>query len=183
MSVSLLAAVAADLGFLLPWIRAFYEEESIAFDETRARSAVAQLMGDERLGHVCVVLLDLKPIGYLVLIRSFILEFGGPQLYVDELYISPEARGRGHAKVALEEVEKIARTQGIKVLRLEVSENNARALSLYCKAGYERHARCTMTKILPTTPNADSATDPQRGKPDMQSAHATTTPPAKLPVP
>lgn len=175
MQASLRAASAADLGILIPWIQAFYAEEGIVFHETRTRSALAQLMGNERLGNLCVIFSGSEPIGYLVLIRSFILEFGGPQFFVDELYLCPEARGRGHARAALVEVEKIARSQGIAVLRLEVNDNNARALSLYRKAGYERHARCTMTKIL-TLDDVASSEPLQRS---TRSAHASTIPPAK----
>ncbi len=89
-----------------------------------------------------------RAIGYLVAIQSFILEFGGRQTFLDELYISEEWRGRGYGRLALAAVEDFARKSGCRALRLEVAHTNMRALNMYARAGFERHDRYTMTKVL-----------------------------------
>jgi ribosomal-protein-alanine acetyltransferase len=52
--------------------------------------------------------------------------------------VSPSHRRRGVGLFLLESLEKISRMRKVKESRLEVRENNAQALSLYAKAGYER---------------------------------------------
>lgn len=73
--------------------------------------------------------------GYVLLARTWSQEGGGETLWVDELYILPQYRGRGLGKFVFarlkEEFPDTAR------IRLEVQPENARAQHLYRRLGYE----------------------------------------------
>lgn len=57
------------------------------------------------------------------------------------LAVAADARGRGHAKALLAAVEREARRQGARGLRLEVKPANAAAVDLYEKAGFRCFGR------------------------------------------
>jgi len=54
--------------------------------------------------------------------------------------VSARARGRGVAKALLAAVERSAHARGCRRLRLEVRQDNAAAIALYERAGYQRFA-------------------------------------------
>jgi GNAT superfamily N-acetyltransferase len=142
------AAAEADLPVLLPMIREFYAEEQIRFEESVTRSALEELLANPALGAVFLLQCDNAPAGYLLITRGFILEFGGKQIVLDELYLQPSYRGRGFGGEALGFVEQLCRESGVEVLRLEATLGNERALALYRRNGLVQHDRCTMTKLL-----------------------------------
>lgn len=55
---------------------------------------------------------------------------------VKRLYVSPEARGLGVAKLLMDKLEENAITDGISIIRLETGEKLAAAVVLYKSRGY-----------------------------------------------
>ena len=142
------SAAPSDLEPLLALIEHFYEEEQIPFVRETSRDAVEQLLGDPALGRIWLIESEGRSAGYLVGIFGFILEFGGRQVFLDELYIVPEFQRRGFGTAALHFLEDESRQLGARVLRLEVTRTNSQALALYLKRGFELHDRQTMSKRL-----------------------------------
>lgn len=60
-----------------------------------------------------------------------------PLLNVHDFAVVPEARGRGVAKLMLEEIEQFAQEKGCCKLTLEVLEGNSRAIKVYHDFGFE----------------------------------------------
>ncbi|WP_426455140.1 N-acetyltransferase family protein [Paenibacillus sp. S-38] len=57
---------------------------------------------------------------------------------LNDLYVRPEARGRGAAALLLEAAERLARESGAKGLQLETAPDNLTAQRLYERMGYVR---------------------------------------------
>jgi ribosomal protein S18 acetylase RimI-like enzyme len=148
MSLKFEVATAADLPLLLALVAEFYAEEQIAFNESATRRAIGELLGNPPLGALFLLRCDAAPAGYLLITHGFILEFGGRQMVLDELYLRPGFRGRGLGAEALAFAEQHCRANGVEVLRLEATLSNERALALYRQKGFVEHDRCTMTKLL-----------------------------------
>jgi putative acetyltransferase len=56
---------------------------------------------------------------------------------IKRMFVRPEARGQGIARLLLEGLEREARERGIAVMRLETGTLQAEARSLYESAGYQ----------------------------------------------
>ena len=84
-------------------------------------------------------------------IRSFV-EQGGRFVLLDELYLTPAARGRGWGRQALALARDWAIVEGASVMRLEVNHHNARAKALYLSEGYRDDERDILTLPLAATP-------------------------------
>jgi len=88
-------------------MRELYEHEGIPFDRKVASDALSGLLQTPSLGDVQLMLEDEEIVGYFVLTFGYSLEFRGRFLFLDQMYIRDDYRGRGLGREALEAVEKI----------------------------------------------------------------------------
>ena len=75
-----------------------------------------------------------KILGYGMVAKSFSTEFGKPCMWIEDLYLKEEARGLGLGSKFLHFV---AEKYPEAILRLEVEEENERAIKTYRKCGFE----------------------------------------------
>ena len=73
-------------------------------------------------------------LGYAMLAKSFSTEFGKPCIWIEDLYLKPEARGKGIGAQFFTEIEQ--KYPGV-LFRLEAEEENVPAVRLYKKMGFE----------------------------------------------
>ena len=76
---------------------------------------------------------DNKIIGYTMLAKSFSTEFGKPCIWVEDLYIIKEYRGKKLGELILSFIDE---KYPHHLKRLEVEEENERAVKLYKRCGY-----------------------------------------------
>lgn len=72
--------------------------------------------------------------GYAMLAKSFSTEFGKMCIWIEDIYFKPECRGMGIGSRFIEFVKDKYHNA---VLRLEVEEENERAVRVYKKGGFE----------------------------------------------
>ncbi len=72
--------------------------------------------------------------GYGMIANSFSTEFGKPCCWIEDIYIREPYRGNGIGGAFLQH---IIETHPEAVIRLEVEEENQRAVHVYRKAGFE----------------------------------------------
>ena len=85
-------------------------------------------------------------LGYGVLCAGFSLEQGGAFGLIDELFLKPQARGRGLGRAMLETLARHAGDRGWATVRLEVNRHNAAARRMYLAAGFRDEARDLLTR-------------------------------------
>lgn len=119
--------------------RSLYEEDpaSKPVPDAHHRRTLAVLRASPVRGRA-VVLEEGGVIGYALLAACWSNELGGEVLIVDELYVAPEHRSRGHARAL---IEALMRGEGPwpgkpVALELEVTPDNARARALYERLGF-----------------------------------------------
>ena len=71
--------------------------------------------------------------GYAMIAKSFSTEFGKPCIWIEDLYIKKEYRGLGIGSKFLEFIE---RNYADSIIRLDVEEENERAVKVYEKSGF-----------------------------------------------
>ena len=93
-------------------------------------------------GHALYAIMDAEqPVGFLHLGSR-----GAGRDWIEEIYVQPERRGKGLASEAIRLVEGMIREGGSDAAYIEVAANNAEAIGLYHKLGYDRLALVVLRK-------------------------------------
>lgn len=77
---------------------------------------------------------DGEVLGYSMIAKSFSTEFGKSCIWIEDIYVKEEYRGR---KIATEFFGFIEERYPRAIFRLEAEEENERAIALYKKCGFE----------------------------------------------
>jgi ribosomal protein S18 acetylase RimI-like enzyme len=145
--VSIRVATFDDLPLLVAFSGALNAHESIHITEIELDDGLRQLLADPRLGTVFVIEDRGTSVGYALCAYSFDLEFRGMEAWLTELFVADDARGRGLATTALEQIQTELRARGVKALHLQVRPDNP-AVALYDRLGFSRVPRLVMTRRL-----------------------------------
>jgi ribosomal protein S18 acetylase RimI-like enzyme len=77
-----------------------------------------------------------RAVGVFLANRIVSVEKGGETLWIEELYVTPEARRSGVARTMLSHVRDHARRRGLRAFDLEVVPTQAAAFALYRSLGF-----------------------------------------------
>lgn len=127
----------------------YIEDAAASGDGRRAFSAtIEHLLNYPDDGQIVLFLNSATTQGYALLIPYWSNEFGGKILFVDELYVAPDARGQGIARGLFSWIAG-QRPFGAVAVFVEVSPANHRARSLYESLGLSERSNRTLAKRLP----------------------------------
>ena len=93
---------------LLELARAFHAEDGHPLTD-RGATAIGLIARGHPLGRAWLVRENGALVGYAVLGLGFGIEYGGADAFVDDLYLVPEARGRGLGEAVMARLEEEAR--------------------------------------------------------------------------
>ena len=121
---------------VLSMMRVFYASPAVSTNGSDEifNTDIDNCIGDSPYLEGFVFVRGEDTVGYAMLAKSFSTEFGKPCVWIEDIYIKEECRGLGIGKQFFEYIEK--KYQGA-IFRLEVEEENERALALYKKCGFD----------------------------------------------
>jgi GNAT superfamily N-acetyltransferase len=126
----------ADIPVILQLIRdlAEYERapEAVVTSEAGLREV---LFGAKRSAEVLLALEQTTPVGFAVFFHNFSTWLGRPGLYLEDLFIKPEKRGKGYGRALLERLAQIAKERGCGRMEWAVLDWNEPAIQFYRKLG------------------------------------------------
>src|SRR5438128_10805817 len=129
-------ATLADVGTILNLIRdlATYER---APDEVTAteEQLVDVLFGKKPAAEVLLAFEDEEPVGFAVYFYNFSTWLGRAGLYLEDLFVKSEERGKGYGRALLVELAKIARHRGCGRMEWAVLNWNELAIKFYRALG------------------------------------------------
>lgn len=95
----------------------------------------ASLFGSESTAHALICTIDNEPIGYAVYFFNYSTWLGKQGLYLEDLYVSPEYRGKGAGMSILKHLAKIALSNNCGRFEWNVLNWNEPAIQLYRSMG------------------------------------------------
>src|SRR5437764_8553308 len=125
-----------DVPVILELIRdlATYE---LAPDEVTAteEQLVDVLFGERPAAEVLLAFEGKSPVGFAIFFHNFSTWLRRPGLYLEDLFVKPEKRGRGYGRALLVELAKIARDRGCGRMEWAVLDWNEPAMKFYRALG------------------------------------------------
>jgi GNAT superfamily N-acetyltransferase len=136
MTLSIRSAVRGDLPFIAALIRELAEYEELAH-EVRFDEAMLErhLFGERPMAEVIVGEFDGIAQGFALFFHNFSTFEGRPGIYLEDLFVRPQARGGGLGKALLVHLAALAVERGCARLEWSVLDWNAPALGFYRKLG------------------------------------------------
>jgi len=131
-------ATPADVPLILQLIRELAEYEKLSH-EVRATEALlrATLFVPQPAAEVVIAEHDGEAVGFAVFFASYSTWEAAPGLYLEDLFVRPEARGKGIGRELLEYLANLTMTRGWARLEWRVLDWNEPSIAFYKKLGAE----------------------------------------------
>ena len=148
MSLAIRPATAADLPLIADLIRALAEYEKLA-DEVRFDEAVLgeKLFGARPYAEVLIGEVDGEALGFALFFHNFSTFEGRPGIYLEDLFVRPEARGKGLGKALLAALARLVVERGCARLEWAVLDWNEPSIGFYKSLGARPMDEWTVMRV------------------------------------
>lgn len=147
-ALSIRPAIPADLPLIAELIRALADYEQLAH-EVRFDDAVLgeRLFGARPYAEVLIGEVDGKPQGFALFFHNFSTFEGRPGIYLEDLFVRPEARGSGLGKALLAKLAALAVERDCARLEWSVLDWNEPAIRFYRGLGARMMDAWTVMRV------------------------------------
>jgi GNAT superfamily N-acetyltransferase len=129
-------ATVADVSIILELIRALSEYERAPNDVVATEQILQEtLFGKKPAAEVLLLFENEIAAGFALFFHNFSTWIGRPGLYLEDLFVRPEHRGKGYGRALLIELAKIARERNCGRMEWAVLDWNEPAIQFYHKLG------------------------------------------------
>ena len=147
-NVAIRPATAADVPIILELIRALATYERAPNDVTATEDGLSKvLFGEKPAAEVLLAFENETAVGFAVFFHNFSTWLGRPGLYLEDLFVRPEDRGKGYGRALLIHLAKIARDRGCGRMEWAVLDWNEPAIQFYRKLGAKSMDEWTVFRL------------------------------------
>ncbi len=151
-----------DVPIILRLIRDLAEYERAPNDVVATEEGLREvLFGNRPSAEVVLALENDKAVGFAVFFHNFSTWLGQPGLYLEDLFVRPDARGKGYGRALLVHLAKIAAERGCGRMEWAVLDWNEPAIKFYRTLGAAPNEEWTIFRLtrdkIEKLANSDSA--------------------------
>lgn len=150
-SLSFRAAQRQDVPLILEMIRALAEYEHLLDEVVATEEVLEEWLFDKEKAEVLFPMLEGKEIGFALYFHNFSTFLGRAGLYLEDLYIQPEYRGRGYGRKVLQKLAQIAVERGCGRLEWWCLDWNASSIAFYKNLGAQPMDEWTVYRLTGDT--------------------------------
>ena len=138
-TISIRRAAAHEMGLVLEFIRELAVYEHLEHEVIATEADLARALGGPRpYAEVVFACVDGLPLGFALFFHNFSTFLGKPGIYLEDLFVRPEARGRGLGKRLLAWLARTALERGCARLDWAVLDWNEPSIGFYLGLGAQR---------------------------------------------
>ena len=136
--IEIRTATRADVALIFALIRELAEYEKLSHEVVATEDEIgATLFGERPVSDVVIASLDGTPVGFALFFANYSTFLGRPGLYLEDLFVRPEARGFGVGRELLEYLARLTVERGWGRLEWRVLDWNEPSIAFYKKLGAE----------------------------------------------
>ena len=143
-------ATPADIPLILKFIRSLAEYERLAHEvvATELQLHATLFPADGRPAAECILAFDEgEPVGFALYFSTYSTFLARPGLWLEDLFVVPERRGRGVGKALLLRLAKLANERGCGRMEWSVLDWNETAIQFYEALGARRMSEWTTCRL------------------------------------
>ena len=148
MTVSIRSATPADLPLIAQFIRDLADYEKLAHEVRFDKAKLGEkLFGSRPYAEVVIGEIDGTPQGFALFFHNFSTFEGRPGIYLEDLFVRPEARGSGLGKALLAHLAGLVVERDCARLEWSVLDWNAPAIGFYQSLGAKLMDEWTVMRV------------------------------------
>ena len=136
-------ATENDIPLILNFIKELAEYEKMTSQVVATESLLREWIFEKKKAEVIFVLEDEKEVGFALFFHNFSTFLGRAGIYLEDLYVIPEYRGRGHGKGLIKELARIAIERGCGRLEWSCLDWNTPSIDFYLSLGAKQMSEWT----------------------------------------
>lgn len=144
-------AEAKDTALILHFIKELADYEGMADEVVADESILKEWIFDKRKAEVIFALDEGKEVGFALFFHNFSTFLGRAGIYLEDLYVMPEYRGKGYGKGLICSLAKIAKERGCGRLEWWCLDSNRPSIDFYLSLGAEPMDEWTVYRIAGET--------------------------------
>ena len=142
-----------DTPLILQFIKELADYENMLDEVVADEKILEEWIFDKQKAEVIFVLEDEKEVGFALFFHNFSTFLGRAGIYLEDLYVRPEYRGKGYGKALLKQLAKIAIERGCGRLEWWCLDWNQPSIDFYLSLGAEPMSDWTVYRIAGDTLN------------------------------
>ena len=147
-SFEIRSATESDVPVILELIRALATYERAPNDVIATEEGLAEvLFGKKPAAEVLLAFENETAVGFAIFFHNFSTWLGRPGLYLEDLFVKPEHRGKGYGRALLIHLAKIARDRNCGRFEWAVLDWNEPAIQFYRKLGAKPMGEWTVFRL------------------------------------
>lgn len=141
-------ATIEDVPLILSFIKELAEYEKLLHEVVATEDILREtLFGDQAHAEVSIGYLDDVPVSFALYFHNFSTFLGRPGIYLEDLYVKPEARGKGIGQKMLAYLAYLAKSRNCGRLEWWVLDWNETAINFYKRIGAKAMDEWTVYRV------------------------------------
>jgi GNAT superfamily N-acetyltransferase len=141
-------ATPGDVPLIFQLIRELAEYEKLLHEMTASEEQLAStLFGARPVAEAVIASADDVPVGFAVFFANYSTFLGRPGLYLEDLFVRPQARGLGIGRALLEYLARLTVDRGWGRLEWRVLDWNEPSIAFYKRLGAEPLSDWTVFRV------------------------------------
>jgi len=151
MNVTFRNAERKDTLLILQFIKELADNEKMLNEVVADETTLETWIFDKQKAEVIFALEDGKEVGFALFFHNFSTFLGRAGIYLEDLYVKPECRGKGYGKAILKKLASIAVERGCGRLEWWCLDWNKPSIDFYLSLGAEAMSDWTVYRIAGDT--------------------------------
>ena len=140
-----------DTGLILRFIKELADYEKMLDEVAADEETLEKWIFDKQKAEVIFALEDGREVGFALFFHNFSTFLGRAGIYLEDLYVRPECRGKGYGKAILKRLAAIAVERGCGRLEWWCLDWNKPSIDFYLSLGAEPMSDWTVYRIAGDT--------------------------------
>ena len=144
-------AVRGDAALILQFVKRLAEYEKMLDDVVADETTLEEWIFDKQKAEVIFVMEDGREVGFALFFHNFSTFLGRAGIYLEDLFVQPEHRGKGYGKALLKKLAAIAVERGCGRLEWSCLDWNKPSIDFYLSLGAAPMSDWTVYRVTGNT--------------------------------